>query len=348
MPTPHGSRGGMAFSADELRVLRRALAHVLNPPVAMSATSTTSTISAVNAVAAVSAVSAESRPDVFGLVPRAAHAAWVEDVQDVLCLSEAIDEAVHEGGRMRAFALAELVRYRAALPGSATGYLERLEEAVADGYLPDSDDLSALRALGAMPCATAERSRRTALRRRCAELAEVSARKRLDGPSGPSGRQLPRPALPEREPAAQVVALSAPRGQQQVPEQPSPGPLAPIGGAAQAVPEIPRPPRIASVLSGGKVADFARANRPARLREKTRAESYPLSIRRGGTIAMSSNTERPTPASTPASESDPQRRTPARPASDRPVRPIPTPGDLFPRGVRKNTGQDEELATGTG
>ncbi|MBF9073533.1 hypothetical protein I2501_36515 [Streptacidiphilus sp. NEAU-YB345] len=279
-------------------------------------------------------------------VPHGARAAWVEDVQDVLCLSEAIDEAVHEGGRMRAFALAELVRYRAALPGSAGGYLERLEEAVADGYLPDSDDLSALRALGAMPCATAERNRRQALRRRCAELAEASVRKRLDGPSG-----VPRPALPEgegREPAAQLVALSAPRGQQQVPERPSPGPLAPIGGAAQAVPEIPRPPRIASVLSGGKVADFARANRPARLREKTRAESYPLPIRRGGTIAMSSNTERPTPASTPASESDPQRRTPARPAADRPVRPIPTPGDLFPRGVRPNTGQDEELATGTG
>ncbi|GAA3051830.1 hypothetical protein GCM10020000_36430 [Streptomyces olivoverticillatus] len=31
MPTPYGSRGGMAFSADELRVLRRALAIALKP-----------------------------------------------------------------------------------------------------------------------------------------------------------------------------------------------------------------------------------------------------------------------------------------------------------------------------
>ncbi|MEU3438726.1 hypothetical protein ABZ708_35735, partial [Streptomyces sp. NPDC006863] len=31
MPTPYGSRGGMAFSADELRVLRRALAIALHP-----------------------------------------------------------------------------------------------------------------------------------------------------------------------------------------------------------------------------------------------------------------------------------------------------------------------------
>ncbi|MCF3963661.1 hypothetical protein L1885_18760 [Streptomyces fuscigenes] len=31
MPTPYGPRGGMAFGADELRVLRRALAAVLHP-----------------------------------------------------------------------------------------------------------------------------------------------------------------------------------------------------------------------------------------------------------------------------------------------------------------------------
>jgi hypothetical protein len=72
MPTPHGSRGGMAFSADELRVLRCALAHVLNPT------------------------------DRTSLVPALAgwaRTAWTEDVQDVLRLAESIDEAVHEGGR---------------------------------------------------------------------------------------------------------------------------------------------------------------------------------------------------------------------------------------------------------
>ncbi|MER0245589.1 hypothetical protein AAHZ94_27145, partial [Streptomyces sp. HSW2009] len=37
MPTPYGSRGGMAFSADELRVLRRALALALEPTTAVPA-----------------------------------------------------------------------------------------------------------------------------------------------------------------------------------------------------------------------------------------------------------------------------------------------------------------------
>ncbi len=287
----------MAFSADELRVLRRALAHVLNPSAAT-----------------------DSRPG-----GTAARAVWVEDVQDVLRLSEAIEEAVLEGGRMRAFALAELVRYRTALPGSASGYLQRLEEAVADGYLPDSDDLSALRALNALPCAQAEHRRRTQLRKRCAELAEAGVRRRLDLPTVPP----PAPAPAAAAPAPTVVALVPPR-------------------AAPALREIPRPPRIASVSIGGKVADFARANRPVRLREPGsvehgRVESYPLPIRRGGTSDMSSSNEHPAPATPPA-----QGKPKPKPAADRPVRPIPTPGDIFPRGVRRTGGEDEELATGTG
>ncbi|MEZ0068835.1 hypothetical protein ABIA32_004876 [Streptacidiphilus sp. MAP12-20] len=321
MPTPHGSRGGMAFSADELRVLRRALAHVLNPP-----------------------IGADARPD------GSARAAWVEDVQDVLRLSEAIDEAVHEGGRMRAFALAELVRYRAALPGSASGYLERLEEAVADGYLPDSDDLTALRAVSALPCAQAERARRTLLRQRCAELAEASVRRRLDG-SPVFALAAPR-AAPELPVAAgqvaerQVIARQSEQSKSQPQGQPQPvsASEAPVGQAL----EIPRPPRIASVSIGGKVADFARANRPTRLRDKTRAESYPLPARRGGTIAMSKSTEHTAPASQPHGQPQAPAQNPKAPASARPVRPIPTPGDLFPRGVRPAGDQDEELATGTG
>jgi hypothetical protein len=231
---------------------------------------------------------------------------------------------------MRAFALAELVRYRAALPGSATGYLDRLEEAVADGYRPDSEDLTALRAVGALPCAQAERARRTSLRQRCAELAEAGVRRRLD--------------------ASPVVALAAPRSAPELPvgECPVPHPAAELPVTGRQVPEIPRPPRIASVSIGGKVADFARANRPTRLREKTRAESYPLPVRRGGPIAMSSSTEHTGQASRPQPHAP--APSPAQPASGpaRPVRPIPTPGDLFPRGVRPSGEQDEELATGTG
>ncbi|RAG80595.1 hypothetical protein DN069_37350 [Streptacidiphilus pinicola] len=301
----------MAFSADELRVLRRALAHVLNPPAVT-----------------------DLRPG-----GSAARSAWVEDVQDVLRLSEAIEEAVLEGGRMRAFALAELVRYRAALPGSAAGYLQRLEEAVADGYLPDSEDLAALRTLNALPCAQTEHHRRALLRRRCVDLAEEGVRRRLDGPGAagtpalPSAPTVPPPAAPPARPVGGSTVV----------------PLAPPRAAPQASPvrEVPRPPRIASVSIGGKVADFARANRPSRLREPGsvehgRAESYPLPIRRGGTSDMSSSTEHPEPAPSGA-----QGKPKPKPG-DRPVRPIPTPGDLFPRGVRRSDGQDEELATGTG
>lgn len=82
MPTPYGSRGGMAFGAEELRVLRRALALALHP----------------------SLVSAE-------------------DLQDCLKLAESVDEAAREGARLRAFLVADLARYRAALPGTAAGYL---------------------------------------------------------------------------------------------------------------------------------------------------------------------------------------------------------------------------------
>ncbi|MCA1270469.1 hypothetical protein LCE32_10375, partial [Streptomyces sp. 7G] len=96
----------MAFSADELRVLRRALAIALHP------------------------------------MPLSD-----EDVQDCLRLAGSVDEAVGEAGRLRAFLLADLARYRNALPGSATGYLELLQDALAAGYDPRPDDLAALRAL---------------------------------------------------------------------------------------------------------------------------------------------------------------------------------------------------------
>src|SRR5689334_15714456 len=119
MPTPHGSRGGMAFSADEVRVLRRALAHALHP----------------------------AMPAQLSVLGHQSAGLWAEDVQEALRLTEAIDEAVQEGVRLRAFLRADLTRYREALPGSAGGYLERLEDAVIDGYLPGPEDLTALRTL---------------------------------------------------------------------------------------------------------------------------------------------------------------------------------------------------------
>ncbi|MEV5930769.1 hypothetical protein ACPCSG_28750 [Streptomyces cellulosae] len=127
MPTPYGSRGGLAFGAEELRVLRRALALALHPSLATA-----------------------------------------DDVQDCLRLAASLDEATRESARLRAFLVADLGRYRAALPGTAAGYLALLEEALGAGYRPQPDDLAALRALRGNPTAAAllrhcERVRLTAL-----------------------------------------------------------------------------------------------------------------------------------------------------------------------------------------
>ncbi|MET9353853.1 hypothetical protein ABZY14_12750 [Streptomyces sp. NPDC006617] len=114
MPTPYGPRGGMAFGAQELRVLRRALALALNP----------------------SPVSAQ-------------------EAQECLHLADSLDEAMREGARLRAFLMADLARYRAALPGAATGYLALLDEALGAGHRPGADDLAALGALRGNPAAAA-------------------------------------------------------------------------------------------------------------------------------------------------------------------------------------------------
>ncbi|MFI6337946.1 hypothetical protein [Streptomyces sp. NPDC050535] len=140
MPTPYGSRGGLAFGAEELCVLRRALDLALNP----------------------SPVSAE-------------------DLQACLRLAESVDEAAREGARLRAFLVADLARYRAALPGTAAGYLLLLEETLGNGYRPNPDDLAALRAL---------RGNTTAARllAHCRALAERDVRARPAVRALPSSR----------------------------------------------------------------------------------------------------------------------------------------------------------------
>ncbi|WP_306970654.1 hypothetical protein [Streptomyces afghaniensis] len=81
--------------------------------------------------------------------------ASADDVQDCLRLAESLDEAMREGARLRAFLVADLGRYRAALPGAAAGYLALLDEALGAGYRPHSDDLAALNALRGSPIAAA-------------------------------------------------------------------------------------------------------------------------------------------------------------------------------------------------
>lgn len=142
----------MAFGAEELRVLRRALALALHPS-----------------------------------------SASAEDVQDCLLLAESVDEAVHEDARLRAFLVADLARYRAALPGSAIGYLALLKEALATGYQPGADDLAALRALRGNPVAAV-------LLDRCRSCAEQTVR---DKPAGQEHEQ-------EREQEEAEPPLAAP------------------------------------------------------------------------------------------------------------------------------------------
>lgn len=137
----------MAFGADELRVLRRALANALHPA---------------------------SLSD--------------EEVQDCLRLADTVDEAVREAARLRAFLLADLARYRDALPAAAGGYLRLLHDALATGYQPVPDDLVALRGLrGLSGTPTA-----AALLDRCRGIAEQSVRARL---AGRSAAPLPRTRL---------------------------------------------------------------------------------------------------------------------------------------------------------
>ncbi|MEV8569151.1 hypothetical protein AB0436_26810 [Streptomyces sp. NPDC051322] len=167
----------MAFSADELRVLRRALAIALNPtPVAE------------------------------------------EDVQDCLRLAESVDEAIREAERLRAFLLADLARYRDALPGAAAGYTELLQDALAAGYEPRTEDLAALRTL--RTTATGD-----ALLRRCRALAEQALRARLAGQVvGP--RRRPRLlALPGSRKANDPAGPRKPSpGGNPAPPQPAPKP----------------------------------------------------------------------------------------------------------------------------
>ncbi|MBN0048097.1 hypothetical protein JS756_29105 [Streptomyces actuosus] len=124
--------------------------------------------------------------------------ASAEDVQDCLRLAESLDEATREGVRLRAFLVADLGRYRAALPGTAAGYLTLLEEALGAGYRPVADDLAALRALRGNPAAAV-------LLERCQALAEQDVRTRLARGTARPGALPDVPAVPPSR--ARLLAL---------------------------------------------------------------------------------------------------------------------------------------------
>ncbi|MFI0978467.1 hypothetical protein ACH4SP_15895 [Streptomyces sp. NPDC021093] len=179
----------MAFSADELRVLRRALALALHP------------------------------------APLPA-----DEVRDCLLLADSVDEAIREAGRLRAFLLADLARYRAALPGSATGYLELLQDALAAGYRPQPDDLSSLRSLRQLPLAAA-------LLARCQGIAERSVRARLARTTATSSG-VALPAAPA--PRTRLTALPGGRADSQPARPAGPGKPTPADTPAPSRP-MPTP-----------------------------------------------------------------------------------------------------------
>ncbi|THA25169.1 hypothetical protein E4198_10905 [Streptomyces sp. RKND-216] len=182
MPTPYGSRGGMAFSADELRVLRGALAVALQ----------------------------SSRAS-----------AW--EVREVLQLTESLDEAEREGHRLRSFLLADLARYRAALPGTAGGYLDLLDGALAAGYLPRPEDLNALRTLARAPAGRTASERRAELLRRCESLAEQVVRGRLLVLPGGRAAVRAEPDLAEEKPKRDPKK-EPPKEPRREPAKPAPQP----------------------------------------------------------------------------------------------------------------------------
>ncbi|MGR8009113.1 hypothetical protein [Streptomyces hypolithicus] len=165
----------MAFGADELRVLRRALAIALHPA---------------------------SLSD--------------DDVQACVRLAGSLDEAVREAGRLRTFLLADLARYRDALPAAAGGYLGLLRDALAAGYQPIPDDLVALRTLRTTPAAAA-------LLDRCRAIAEQSVRARLAGRTAAPEPRTRLLGIPGGRAAARGAGVNAAEGPAR-PGAPAPAP----------------------------------------------------------------------------------------------------------------------------
>ncbi|GAA1428116.1 hypothetical protein GCM10009601_40610 [Streptomyces thermospinosisporus] len=247
--------------------------------------------------------------------------ASAEDVQDCLRLADSLDEATRESARLRAFLVADLGRYRAALPGTAAGYLTLLEEALGAGYRPVPDDLAALRALRGNPAAAT-------LLHRCQHLAEQDVRSRL------ASRSVPAPAAPAEETTPATMTETAP--------------ATPATPAAPATPAIPA------------------SRKRTRTRTRPRATATHLLALPGGQSASAGTRqgdeqpEQPTRKPTPSQPQQPKTQPKTQPKPATPAspggpgatpgrnRPIPTPGEVFPR--RKPTPPppppDQQLAAG--
>ncbi|MEV7438243.1 hypothetical protein [Streptomyces griseoviridis] len=238
----------MAFGAEELRVLRRALALALNPAPASA-----------------------------------------EDVQDCHRLAESLDEALHEGVRLRAFLVADLARYRAALPGTAAGYLTLLEEALRAGYRPGADDLAALRALRGNPVAAT-------LLDHCQVAAEHDVRTRL---ARATARQ-----VTAHVPASRTRLTALPGG------------LGAGRGASGLPGERGQHSDRGQHLDRGQYGERGQLSERGQFSERAEPDGSPAG-KPGEKPAQ--RPPAPAPAPSPA------------PAPAKPGRPIPTPGEVFPR-----------------
>ncbi|WAP56835.1 hypothetical protein [Streptomyces sp. S465] len=301
MPTPYGSRGGMAFSADELRVLRRALAIALQPdPVTPSA--------------------GPLGPD------------RAEEVQDCLRLAEAVDEAVREGGRLRAFLLDELARYRAALPGAAVGYLEQLQGALAAGYEPLAEDLAALRTLCGSAAGGGEATRRRALLSHCERLAERGVRTRLAERAGAAAEPPTRPLAPRLRALPGGVSAAAGKAAQ---------------GASRNAEEAVRGAAVRSAREAAQeaAANGQKAGWDAALETGQKA-GWGAALEAGQKADEPKRAPRKKPvAPEHGDREEPRRGEPARRAP-RPGRPVPTPAEVFPPKRRPSPPPEHESRLG--
>lgn len=224
----------MALSADELRVVRDALAIAIESSWGLPRP----------ARGDGSARGDGTDPAVAPAVRRGAV------VRDCTELAAALDETAAEADRMRLFRNADLAHYRAALPGSASGYAALLHEALAAGYVPRQADIAALRALCADSADSTVAERRRRLLRRCEALTagQVPPRRR-PAPSAPSvpsvpsvpSALLPRPALRALPGGREARGTRVVRGSEET--QPAPGrqPRKP-GGQPQQRPPREEPP----------------------------------------------------------------------------------------------------------
>jgi hypothetical protein len=289
----------MAFSADELRVIRRALAIALRPRTVFH-------------------TAGQDR---------------AEEVENCLRLADAVEEAVREGERLRAFRLAELVHYRAAVPGAARGYLDRLQHALAAGYEPLQEDLAALRTLSASPAGPGETERRRALLRHCERQAERGARARLGVPpnqTAPVDHVSAPPHGSQRRHRQPAESRDAPRQPQREPK-PGPPPGAPgRPGPANTPENAPQGPQRRPKPGPPEPKDAPRQPKGEPRKPKGEPRGEPKGEPRGEPKGEPRGEPKGEPRKKPGGPAPGDRAKPSPGAPPPGRRPVPTPAEVFP------------------